>query len=75
MSDSLKGGLEKLAESLLEDAKRDGTKIDAKVDIFKAVSAFYLGTARASKGSQQDGGDMPTTFGSIRNRIHTGGSA
>lgn len=74
---SLKTSLEKVAADLL--AKVDSIEsIHDRLDIFKAVSAFYLGTAKV-KGAKPEEDTTGTTFGAIRNRVNgtqpTGGQA
>lgn len=81
MSKDLKSGLDGLGLSLLSEAKSADTKTEDRVDIFKAVSAYYLGTQRAFKGKPEDG-PATTDFTSIlamvknpKGKATTGGNA
>jgi len=64
---TLKPALDALAISLLKDAETE-TKPDVKIDTFKAVAAYYLGTVRTNKG-KPDSGDTPATFQGILDKI------
>ena len=53
----IKSGLDVLASSLLNEADGGGEvrmTVDQRIDIFKAVAAYYLGTVRATKGKGTD---------------------
>lgn len=73
MSKELKKNLDVLGLELLKRAAMtDPTVIplsEDAVDIFKAVSAYYLGTARVTKG-QPDPEGVKTTFGAIAARVN-----
>jgi hypothetical protein len=68
MTTDLKLGLDKLGLALLKEAEREETKPDTRIDIFKAVAAYYLGTQRATKGKASED-ESTATFGAILNRL------
>lgn len=67
--------LDALALSLLEHCKGLDVPADLKVDIFKVVAQFHLGSARTKK---RDTDATGTTFASIVQKLngtHEGGTA
>jgi hypothetical protein len=57
---SLKTELAGLALDLVKDVRREGAKLEDRVDVFKAVSAYHLGSQRAFKGKQPDDPEAPS---------------
>jgi len=51
--------LDKLAKALLEDALSTNMPpgSPSRLDIFKAVSAYHIGSTRATKGQTEDDGE------------------
>lgn len=69
---TLKSKLDRRAEQLLDatSAAKPEVSLDVQIDAFKAVSLYYLGTQRVTKG-KPDTGDGPT-FGDLINGVkHT----
>lgn len=68
---TIKSELDKLAIQLLRTASNDSDDskdIEQKIDVFKAVSAYHLGTQRVTKGKPADEGDK-TSFKDILARV------
>lgn len=71
---SLKTDLDKRATALL--AATASAEVAEQIDAFKAVSLYYLGTQRVTKGKPEEPGGP--TFGDLVGRIkhtHTEGNA
>ena len=64
----LKSELDKLAVSLLKDVSDAREAIETKIDVFKAICAYHLGTQRVSKGKSEDDEGKPS-FKDILNRV------
>jgi hypothetical protein len=75
---TLKSKLDRRAEQLLDAtaAAQPAVPIDTQIDAFKAVSLYYLGTQRVTKG-KPDTDDGPTFGDLIKDvkRSHTSGNA
>jgi hypothetical protein len=65
---TVKSGLDKLALDLL--ARADAAEsLHDRVDIFKAVSAFHIATAKVAKGQPSED-ETRATFGAIRQKVN-----
>ncbi len=67
---SLKKELDALALSLLETAREAGASADSRIDTFKAVSAYYLGTQRANKGRDDEDTERRGSFRDIVEKMN-----
>lgn len=68
---SLKSDLNSLAAELVKNARTDGNlETKEKVDIFKAASAWYLGSVKVEKPKDTDDGSP--TFDSLKERLTRG---
>lgn len=73
---TLKASLDAMADKILTDCEKETTSLPHKIDAFKAVSTYYIATAKEEKTKPKR--PPAGTFGDIHRRVngaHTGDEA
>ena len=75
MNNQLAAELDALALSLLDRCKAEEVALDTRVDVFKAVTQYYLGYNRTTKGKAPETPAGATFTDIMRTLNHEGGTA
>lgn len=70
MSNNLKSDLDAFAASLAKDAQGKDTPLEVKVDVFKALTAFYALELKRLKGQPEEEDDGEPTMEALAQTLN-----